>query len=252
MSVTSTSIWHPHLKPHARATAVRARCPAPPIEIRRSARRSFGIEVHPDLRVIVRAPLRCPESIILQFLASRQAWIARQQAHSRSQPPRPSPTPAAQRRSPVGQAFALRLLPGAAAGVQFADGVLEVRGRHACSEAAVARAVLAWYQQEARRIFEQLVDQWHGHPRFQRYPRPPLRIRAMRSRCGSLSPRTGMCLNLLLIHAPLAAIEYVVVHELCHLRYRGHGKGFYSVLDAVLPDWRARRKLLEASLRAEA
>jgi predicted metal-dependent hydrolase len=101
----------------------------------------------------------------------------------------------------------------------------------------------------ARRLFERLIDQWHSHPRFQRYPRPPLKIRAMRSRWGSLSPRTGMCLNLLLIHAPLAAIEYVVVHELCHLRYRGHGKGFYGVLESVLPDWRARKKCLETSCR---
>ena len=50
--------------------------------------------------------------------------------------------------------------------------------------------------------------------------------------------------------APLTAIEYVVVHELCHYRYRGHGKGFYSLLEAVLPDWRERKRLLEASIHA--
>ena len=143
----------------------------------------------------------------------------------------------------------MRLLPAAPIGVAFADGVLELRGRHAKDEAAVARALLDWYRQEARRLFERLIDQWHSHPRFQRYPRPPLKIRAMRSRWGSLSPRTGMCLNLLLIHAPLASIEYVVVHELCHLRYRGHGKGFYGVLESVMPDWRARKTALEASFR---
>ena len=225
--------------------------PAPPIEIRRSARRTLSIEVHPDLRVILRAPLRCPESLIEQFLASRQAWIERQQAHFRTQGPRPrrSPANAAQGHRWLGQSFSLRLLPAAPAGVHFVDGVLELRGRHAKDEAAVARALLDWYRQEARRLFERLIDQWHSHPRFQRYPRPPLKIRAMRSRWGSLSPRTGMCLNLLLIHAPLAAIEYVVVHELCHLRYRGHGKGFYGVLESVLPDWRARKKCLETSFR---
>ena len=225
--------------------------PAPPIEIRRSARRTLSIEVHPDLRVILRAPLRCPESLIQQFLVSRQAWIARQQAHFRAQPPRPRPSPAGetQRHRWLGQTFSLRLLPAAPVGLGFADGVLELRGRHAKDEAAVARALLEWYRQEARRLFERLIDQWHSHPRFQRYPRPPLKIRAMRSRWGSLSPRTGMCLNLLLIHAPLAAIEYVVVHELCHLRYRGHGKGFYGVLESVMPDWRARKTALEASFR---
>ena len=69
----------------------------------------------------------------------------------------------------------------------------------------------------------------------------------MLRRMGSLSTRSGMTLNLLLIHAPLSAIEYVVVHELCHLRYRGHGREFYGLMDSVLPDWRTRKLLLEAS-----
>lgn len=227
--------------------------PAPAVEIRRSARRTLSIEVHPDLRVILRAPLRCPESLVQQFLASRRAWIERQQAHFRAQAPRPrrSPGDAGPRHRWLGQSFSLRLLPAARGEPRFQDGVLELRGRHAKDEAAATRALLEWYRAEARRLFERLIDQWHSHPRFQRYPRPPLKIRAMRSRWGSLSPRTGMCLNLLLIHAPLPAIEYVVVHELCHLRYRGHGKGFYGVLESVLPDWRTRKQLLEASLRPE-
>jgi len=227
------------------------RSPAPAIEIRRSARRTVSIEVHPDLRVILRAPLRCPESVIQQFLASRREWIARQLSHFQTRAPRPKLEPAntAQRHFRLGQPFELRLVPEAPSGLRFDAGVLELRGRHARDDAAVARALLEWYRGEARQLFERLVDQWHGHPRFQRYPRPPLKIRAMRSRWGSLSPRTGMTLNLLLIHAPLAAIEYVVVHELCHLRFSGHGKGFYGLLDGVMPDWRARKALLEASVR---
>jgi len=225
--------------------------PTPAVEIRRSARRTLSVEVHPDLRVILRAPLRCPESLVQQFLSSRQAWIERQQAHFRARTPTPRLATGAPRHRWLGQSFSLRLLPTASGEPRFQDGVLELRGRHARDEAAATRALLEWYRAEARRLFERLIDQWHSHPRFQRYPRPPLKIRAMRSRWGSLSPRTGMCLNLLLIHAPLPAIEYVVVHELCHLRYRGHGRGFYGVLESVLPDWRTRRQLLEASLRPE-
>ena len=65
------------------------RSPAPAIEIRRSARRTVSIEVHPDLRVILRAPLRCPESVIQQFLASRREWIARQLSHFQTRVPSP-------------------------------------------------------------------------------------------------------------------------------------------------------------------
>ena len=81
---------------------------------------------------------------------------------------------------------------------------------------------------------------------FSRFPLPRLSLRVMRTRWGSLSPRTGMCLNVLLVHFPEEAIEYVVVHELCHLYYHGHGKRFYALLEAVLPDWRQRKQLLNA------
>ncbi len=227
--------------------------PAPVVEIRRSPRRrSLSIEVHPDLRVILRVPARCPEVLAQQFLASRGDWIDRQLAHFRQQPPRRALEVPREgmRLALLGQTIRVRRLPEARSGLEFANGELLLRGRHAANDKAAAAALLRWFQGEARVLFERLIDHWHVHPRLARYARPPLKIRAMRSRWGSLSPRTGMTLNLLLVHAPLAAIEYVVVHELCHLRYHGHGKGFYGLLEAVLPDWKARKKLLNSGLEA--
>lgn len=72
-----------------------------------------------------------------------------------------------------------------------------------------------------------------------------LAYRDMRSRWGSCQPATGrICLNTRLALYPPECLEYVVVHELCHLKERGHGPGFYALLDAYLPDWKARRAKL--------
>lgn len=75
--------------------------------------------------------------------------------------------------------------------------------------------------------------------------------RSMKSRWGSCQPSTGrICINTRLALYPPECLEYVVVHELCHLRERGHGPGFYALLDAALPGWkeaRARLKLPPAS-----
>ncbi|MSQ67859.1 MAG: M48 family peptidase [Gammaproteobacteria bacterium] len=224
---------------------------APTVEVLRSAkRRTISLEVQPNLRVILRAPVRCPQAVLQAFLRSRAAWMTQQLAHFRDLPPRPTlaPDAMASRQRLLGVEFAVRLAPEAPTGLCYEAGVLSLNGRHARDPQARARALIGWYRSQARTRFESLVDTWHAHPRFRRYARPPLKIRAMRSRWGSLSTRTGMTLNLLLIHAPLAAIEYVVVHELCHLRYRGHGRGFYGLLESVLPDWRARKLLLEASV----
>jgi hypothetical protein len=69
--------------------------------------------------------------------------------------------------------------------------------------------------------------------------------RNMTSRWGSCQPATGrICINTRLALYPPECLEYVVVHELCHLIERGHGKKFYALMDAVMPDWQKRRALL--------
>lgn len=72
-----------------------------------------------------------------------------------------------------------------------------------------------------------------------------LTYRNMKSRWGSCQPSTGrICLNVRLALYPPECLEYVVVHELCHLLERGHGPRFRSLMDAFLPDWRERRAKL--------
>lgn len=70
----------------------------------------------------------------------------------------------------------------------------------------------------------------------------------MQSRWGSLSPAGTMTLNANLIRAPRACIEYVVAHELCHLKHRDHDAGFYRLLGRVMPDWETRKVRLETAL----
>ena len=72
-----------------------------------------------------------------------------------------------------------------------------------------------------------------------------LAYRNMTSRWGSCQPATGrICINVRLALYPPECLEYVVVHELCHLRERGHGPRFKALMDAYMPDWRARRDKL--------
>ncbi len=69
--------------------------------------------------------------------------------------------------------------------------------------------------------------------------------RNMTSRWGSCQPATGrICINVRLALYPPECLEYVVVHELCHLRERGHGQRFKDLMDTYMPDWRERRAKL--------
>ena len=214
-------------------------------------RRSLSIEVHPDLRVVVRAPLRFPKRDIEDFVAARALWIAAQLEHFRSKPCMPLVPSYADGATHyyLGLPHRLRLDPAAPQGVERDDDSLIIGGRAARDGLAARSALKQWYRKRADEQFKAILAECHLHPRFQRYPCPALQIRAMRTRWGSLGSRRGMTLNLVLIEAPRECIEFVVMHELCHLRYHDHGKGFYKLLDAVCPDWRARKRLLEDTLR---
>ena len=72
-----------------------------------------------------------------------------------------------------------------------------------------------------------------------------LAYRNMTSRWGSCQPATGrICINVRLALYPPECLEYVVVHELCHLLERGHGPRFHQLMDAFMPDWKQRRAKL--------
>lgn len=72
-----------------------------------------------------------------------------------------------------------------------------------------------------------------------------LAYRNMTSRWGSCQPSTGrICINVRLALYPPECLEYVVVHELCHLLERGHGPRFKKLMDTFMPDWRERRAKL--------
>lgn len=94
---------------------------------------------------------------------------------------------------------------------------------------------------EARHRFRQRFDAcW---PVFARPGErmPPLRIREMRSRWGSLAPSGTVTLNAHLVRLPVSCLDYVIFHELCHLRVRSHGPAFYAEVARYVPAWRARR-----------
>lgn len=73
------------------------------------------------------------------------------------------------------------------------------------------------------------------------------KVTAARKRYGSCSAKNSLCFSCFLMNCPEAAVELVVVHELCHIREKNHGPGFYALLERYLPDWRERKRLLSMS-----
>lgn len=76
---------------------------------------------------------------------------------------------------------------------------------------------------------------------------PQIRISEMKKRWGSCLPQKGVItLNTLLLEAPRPCIEYVILHEMCHLVHPNHSKDFYNFLTIFMPDWKEQKKLLDS------
>lgn len=72
-----------------------------------------------------------------------------------------------------------------------------------------------------------------------------VKITGAKTRFGSCSAKNSLCFSLYLMAYPDAAIDYVVVHELAHIRHKNHSPAFYAEVARVMPDYRERRKLLK-------
>jgi hypothetical protein len=211
-------------------------------------RRTLGIEVHPDLSVIVRAPADCDLDTIQVRVGKRASWISKQLTNFQRYSPR---TPARQYVSGethlyLGRQYRLTLVTGEPASVKMNRGHLVLTLPGKADPDRVKALLHRWYLDHARQVFIAVLDEFL--PRLKGRQRPRLTVRAMQSRWGSLSQAGTMTLNANLVRAPRACIEYVVAHELCHLKHRDHDVRFFRLLGQVMPDWETRKQRLETAL----
>lgn len=208
-----------------------------------SKRKTLGIHVYPDARVVVRAPLHADPALIAEHVRGRAAWILKHVRQFEQQPPadpEPRYVDGATARY-LGATYTLRVETSRLERAQFDGDHLVVSARDPANVAAVLDR---WYRRQAERVFAERLKACF--PRVEKWgvAYPPLKIRAMKTRWGSCSSKGSVSLNLRLIHEPLDLIDYVVLHELCHLKELNHSPRFWKLMDSVLPDWRERRKRL--------
>lgn len=109
-------------------------------------------------------------------------------------------------------------------------------------DADIKEALIRWMKKESKFQVEQLVKQ-HAEKKLL-YPQT-IRIKTQKSRWGSCGINNDININWLLIIAPPEVLEYVVVHELCHIRIRNHSAHFWALVAEHLPDYQNRRQWLK-------
>jgi predicted metal-dependent hydrolase len=223
-----------------------------PYRLRRSARaRRLRLTVQAD-GVEVVAPLRIREPEIVRFVEQHGHWVLDRVSRLRrtlAAHPGRSGLADGGRIPYRGDPVELRIAPAAGprAIVRYRDGfevALPERIPDEDRDRRVEAALTSWLRRQARLDAERLIER-HGPPH--RLLPKGLRIKDQKRIWGSCSARGLINLNWRLILAPAPVFEYVVVHELCHLRVRNHQREFWRLVGEVLPGFEPQRRWLRAN-----
>lgn len=212
-----------------------------------SARKSLGITVTPEMEVLVKAPADTPIEMIKEKIIKRAPWIIKQQSYFLNFLPK---TPqrkyiSGETHLYLGRQYRLQIQIGNEESVKLKGKFIEI----VTSEKSKAKNLLIdWYLQHARTklhlIAEPLID------KFRKYKVEPSSIvlREMPTRWGSCTPKGKIILNPELIKAPIGCIEYVIIHELCHLVHHDHTQKFVDLQTKEMKDWEKWKMKLEKLL----
>lgn len=212
-----------------------------------SERKSLGITVTPNAAVVVNAPLNASLERVQEILRKKAPWIIKQKGFFLSFHPK---TPkrkyiSGETHLYLGRQYRLKIKEGATESVKLKGKFMEVTS---ADKSTAKQLVLDWYLHNAKTKFYILAQPLIE--RFRRYKIEPSSIvlRVMPTRWGSCTPKGRIILNPELIKAPKSCIEYVIIHELCHLVHRNHTQKFIDLQTKEMKDWEKWKAKLEKLL----
>lgn len=212
-----------------------------------SNRKSLGITITPDMDVLVKAPVNTSIDQVKEKVKKKASWIIKQQNFFLAFYPK---TPARKYVSGeshlyLGRQYRLKIVAGKKPEVKYKGRFIEVV---TMDKSKVKGLMKQWYRQKAKEKFALIAEPLIQ--RFRKYKVEPtgIFIQEMSKRWGSCTPKGKIILNPELIKAPTACIEYVILHELCHLVHYGHTQKFIDLQTKEMPDWEKWKDKLERLL----
>jgi predicted metal-dependent hydrolase len=213
-------------------------------QVEYSDRKTLGITITPDSNVLVKAPYDSSIEKIKEKLLKKAAWIIKQQSFFLSFQPKTPPRKyiGGETHLYLGKQYLLKVVLGKKDSVKLKGKFIEVQ---TSDKSKVKKLLQEWYllhaKSKLKEIAEPLIE------KFKRYKVKPYSIvfRDMPTRWGSCTPKGKIILNPELIKAPKGCIEYVMIHELCHLIYHDHTRKFIELQTKEMPDWEKWKMKLE-------
>lgn len=213
-------------------------------------RRTIALSIDPDLSLRVTAPMGTTVSSIEKIIRRRAAWIIRKLADIKEYKTASCPREfiSGETITFLGKQLLLHSTrdPHAEAGCSIKDNSLHVNiqdewlsGKDLQQE--VRFEIVAWYKKQAKDKLKSRTSYWSKKLgiKFR-----SLTITSPQKRWGSCDSHNNIRLNWRIVMAPMSVVDYVIVHELCHVPHKNHSKNFWQMLGNFMPDYDTRRSLL--------
>lgn len=213
-------------------------------------RKTMEIAVNPDRTVIVKAPVQSDITWIEKKIIKRARWILRQLNYFKQFHPKTSDRyyVTGETHLYLGKQYRLKLTEAQENSVKLSRGIFHITCRSEPTPSATKKLLNQWYSEKAQLQFAESMDRCWQKFKGLSTNQPKLSIKRMQKRWGSLSDKGTVTLNTDLIRAPKECIDYVIMHELCHLKHHDHSPDFYKLLYTFIPGWEKIKHKLELSI----
>ncbi|MCP4335809.1 MAG: M48 family metallopeptidase [Gammaproteobacteria bacterium] len=225
------------------------------IRYRDGINHKVAIHVQPDARIMIDAPGGTCMRDIKQALLKRAQWVTRQLSLAQKQHRHALPRlyVSGETHWYLGKRYLLKVRIAAKleADTKLKRGMLLINLPATSAQkpdfpqsSRVQLQLEAWYLQRAGVVFERRLNDLCSNLAWV-VQKPVWQLRKMSKQWGSCSPKGRVSLNPLLVKAPRICIDYVILHELCHLKHHNHGKAFYRLLRQECPQWKSVKTRLD-------
>lgn len=212
--------------------------------VRYQRRKTIALHVLGDGALEVRAPVGYRSEWIEDFVRSRSEWAVGARARQLERLQWRRPVAATGEAWLLGRPLQVQMTSAGRFRAVARDGVLEIATPDIANCAVVEKRLERWYRERAIAEFQARLEACCA-----RFPRPvavpPMTVRRMRRRWGSCNHRGEITFNIDLVKLPPELIDYVVMHEICHLFEFNHGSRFYALQAQAVPDWREHEARLK-------
>ena len=212
-----------------------------------AARKNLAITVKPDKSVVVKAPSGSSREEIEDKLIKRGGWILKQINYfDRFHPLQPERKyVSGETHYYLGRQYRLRVQKDKQESVKLVGKFFIVRTLNPDERAHVKLLLMNWYADHAQILLDRRTKHYAQSILGSDFKHIETRYKHLKRRWGSCDPNGTITFNIELVKAPIQCVDYVIVHELCHLKYLNHDKAFYRLMQSVLPDWQQSKEKLE-------